>query len=140
MHTSCLHTQVSIQVVSDIQPAHKQELLLTLTAVRSSTSHGEVVKETGLSDDSYSSWFPVTRSSQGTVESVFYPEGEESQVLALKKTVVGLLSFTLGPSAAAGSDSYTSEEIAVHGSLTFSNALHGRRLERHATTHTRTHT
>ena len=129
-----LHVQVSIQVVSDGKAAGRQELLLALTAVRFSTEHGGTVKASDRSEESYGSWFSMTRSAHGTVEAVFYPEGEELRVLAFKKAIAALLSFTLDPSAAEKSHSYTSEEVAIHGPLSFSNAVHGMRLERHATT------
>lgn len=127
-----MHVQVSVQVVSEDKTAEQQELLLTFTAVRFSTHHGGTVKERDVSDGN---WFSVTRSARGTVDGVFYPDGEELQVVAFKKAVAGLLSFTLDPlAAAANAGSYTSKEPAVHGALSFSNTLNGLRLERHATT------
>ena len=129
-----MRVQVSIQVVSEDKAAGQQELFLTFTAVQFSTHHGGTVKERDASDEFYGNWFSVTRSARGTVDGVFYPDGEELQVLAFKKAVAGLLSFTLDPLGAANAPGYTSKEPAVHGALSFSNTLHGLRLERHATT------
>ena len=132
--TPHVHVQVSVQVVSEDKAADQQELLLTFTAVRFSTHHRGTVKERDASDEFHGNWFSVTRNARGTVDSVFYPDGEELQVLAFKKAVAGLLSFTLDPLAAANARGYTSKEPAVHGTLSFSNTLHGLHLERHATT------